>query len=65
MSDTTHRAEALKALEHVIDRLASPEPIERLSRHQLRASLEFAREEIGLIQEVKRAWKVTASADRK
>lgn len=51
----THREEALKALEHVIDRLASPETIEGLTKHQLKASLEFAREEIGKIQEVKRA----------
>lgn len=55
---TTHRDEALKALEHVIDRLASSEPIDGLSKYQLKASLEFAREEVGRIQEVKRARKV-------
>jgi hypothetical protein len=55
---TTHRDEALKALDHVIDRLASPEPIDGLSKYQLKASLEFAREEIGRVQEVKRPRKV-------
>jgi len=54
---TAHRDEALKALDHVIDRLASAEPIDGLAKYQLKASLEFARDEIGLLQEVKRVRK--------
>ena len=53
----TNRDEALKALEHVIDRLAAAEPIDGLTKYQLKASLEFAHEEIQKIQEVKRARK--------
>jgi len=59
---TTHRDEALKALEHVIDRLASADPIDGLTKYQLKASLEFAREEIGRIQELKRVRKVKEPA---
>lgn len=51
---TEHRAEALKAIQHVVEALAGPEPIEGLRRHQLRASLEFAQEQVNLIQETKR-----------
>lgn len=51
---TEHRAEALKAIGHVIEALAGPEPIEGLRRHQLRASLEYAHEQVTLIQELKR-----------
>ena len=49
------KTEALKAIAHVVEALAGPEPIEGLRRHQLRATLEFAQEQIGKIQELKRA----------
>ena len=49
------KTEALKAIAHVVEALAGPEPIEGLRRHQLRATLEFAQEQIGRIQALKRA----------
>ncbi len=57
---THHRAEALKALEHAIERLASAEPLDGLAKSQLRASLEYAKEEVGRIQETKRARRTPA-----
>ena len=54
MGDSS-KAEALKAIQHVVEALQGPEPIEGLRRHQLRATLEFAQEQIGKIQELKRA----------
>ena len=47
--------EALKAIAHVVEALVGPEPIEGLRRYQLRATLEFAQEQISKIQELKRA----------
>ena len=54
------KTEALKAIQPVVEALAGPEPIEGLRRHQLRAALEFAQEQIGKIQELKRARKAKA-----
>ena len=50
-----HKDEALRAIGHVVEALAGPEPIEGLRRHQLRAALEFAQEQISRIQALKRA----------
>ena len=50
----THKVEAIKALMTVIEALAGPEPIEGLHRHQLRATVEYAAEELAQIQETKR-----------
>lgn len=52
-----HKVEAYKALKTVLDTLAGPEPIDGLRRHQLRANVEYAMEQVALIQEVKRARK--------
>ncbi len=56
-----HREEALKALDQAIEKLAGEEPIEGLARFQLKGSLEYAREEVCRIQEVKRARKRKAA----
>lgn len=55
-----HKAEAEKALKQVIAALTSPETIDGLRRHTIKATAEFALEEVGLIQEVKRARKAAA-----
>ena len=54
---TLHRDEALKALEHAIERLASPEPLDGLSTALLKGALEHAREQVKQIHEVKRVRK--------
>lgn len=56
----THKVEAIKALMTVIEALAGPEPIEGLRRHQLRATAEYASEELAQVQEVKRVRKAKA-----
>ena len=53
------KSEAVKAIQHVVEALAGPEPIEGLRRHQLRATLEFAQEQVNSIQELKRARRAT------
>ena len=50
-----HKGEALKALRTVIEALAGPEPIDGLRRHQLRATVEYAQEQVEAIAELKRA----------
>ena len=62
MGDSS-KAEALKAIQHVVEALAGPEPIEGLRRHQLRATLEFAQEQISKIQELKRARRATGTPE--
>lgn len=52
-----HKTEAEKALKTVFDALAGPEPIDGLRRHQLRATVEYAMEQVALTQELKRARK--------
>ena len=56
------KTEALKAIQHVVEALAGPEPIEGLRRHQLRATLEFAQEQMERVQEVKRKRKRVVEA---
>ena len=51
---TTHKEEALKALAHIRKTLDGTEPIEGLARHQLKATADFAVEEVEAIQELKR-----------
>lgn len=55
-----HRDEALKALEHVEKLLTGP-TLDPLGQRQCLATLEFAKEQVALIQEVKRARKVKTS----
>lgn len=54
---TQHRDEALKVLSQVIARLADPQLLVGLEKMQLRATVEYARDEVEAIQEVKRARK--------
>lgn len=53
-----HKAEAEKALRTVIEALTSPEPIDGLRRHTLKATAEYCLEELAQIQEVKRSRRV-------
>lgn len=55
----SHKEEALKALAHIRKALESPDPIEGLARHQLKATADFAVEEVEAIQELKRARRTT------
>lgn len=57
-----HKAEAEKALHTVVEALAGPEPIEGLRRYQLKATVEYALEQVGQIQELKRARKAPEGA---
>ena len=50
---TNAKTEALAALRHVVAALGGAEPIEGLRRHQLRATLEFAQEQISRSRSVK------------
>ncbi len=50
---STHREEALKAIEQVAAMLACPGPIEGLSLALIRATLKYAGAEVRAIQEVK------------
>lgn len=59
---THHREEALKALDGAIKKLAGAEPIDGLTRFQLKGALEYAREEVCRIQEVKRARRAAPTA---
>ena len=54
---TVHKDEVLKALAHIQKRLADPDPLEGLARHQLRAVVNYAVEQTEAIQEVKRVRK--------
>ena len=51
----THRAEALKAIEHVVAMLE--EPLDGLRRVTAHATLQYAAAEVRAIQEVKRTRK--------
>jgi hypothetical protein len=53
----TPKSEALRALEHVSKRLASPEPLDGLARAQLQATVEYAIACVEATQELKRARK--------
>lgn len=48
------KAEALRALEHVVDRLKDHAPIDGLERAQLVATIEYAAEQVAAIQELQR-----------
>jgi hypothetical protein len=48
------KAEALKSIEHAIERLKDPDALEGLNRKLLVATLEHAKEQVGAIQEIKR-----------
>ena len=54
MNDS-HKSEAELALKSVIAALADGQPLEGLRRFQVRAAADYALEQIGLIQAVKRA----------
>lgn len=49
-----HKTEAERALEQIVERLKSAEPIEGLARFQLTATTEYALAEVRQIQELKR-----------
>lgn len=53
------RAEALKAIDHVKKMLEGP-PLDPMGQRQCLATLEFAKEQVEAIQEVKRARKAAA-----
>lgn len=57
-----HKDEAVKALVGLIERLASPEPVEGLARFQLKATAEYALEEVRAIVEVKRVRKAPVAS---
>ena len=59
---TKAKDEALRALETVISGLASSGPIEGLRRFQLKAAAEYARDQVGEIQERKRLRRGAAPA---
>ena len=50
-----HKAEAEQALKTVIAALGDGQPLEGLRRFQVRAAADYALEQVGLWQEVKRA----------
>ena len=50
----TPKSEALKAIETVRKNLQNGDPLDHLSRKIMAATLDYAAEQIGLIQEVKR-----------
>jgi hypothetical protein len=58
-----HKAEAEKAVRTVAEALAGPEPIEGLRRFQLRATLEYALEQLAAVQELKRPRKTLGRDD--
>ena len=59
---TVHKGEALKALAHLQKRLDDPaDPLDGLARRHLRATVEFAIEQVEAIQEVKRVRKAAQS----
>jgi hypothetical protein len=51
---SSHRDECQKALETVVEALATPGPIEGFGRHMLKATVEYGLEELAKIVEVKR-----------
>lgn len=60
---TKHREEALRAIAEVTAMLDSPEPIEGLRKHMMRATLQYAVDEVQAIQETKRLRKATSRGD--
>ena len=58
---TSHREEALKAINQVWEMLAAPTPMDGLQRHLAQATLKYATEEVLAIQEVKRVRKAKAT----
>lgn len=50
-----HKAEALRALAHLIARLESADPLDGMAQAQLRATAQYARESVERIAELKRA----------
>jgi hypothetical protein len=59
------RAEALKAIDHAIERLADPATLAGLNHRLLVATLEHAREQVELIEETKRPRRKAADAPLK
>lgn len=55
MTTNPAKTEALKALEHIRARLADGAPLDGLERARLRATAEYAIEQVGAIAELKRA----------
>lgn len=51
---TSHREEAIKAIEHVTAMLESPEQMDGFRWHLVRTTLQYAAGEVSAIQEVKR-----------
>ena len=54
----SHKTEAELALKSVIAALGDGQPLEGLRRFQVRAAADYALEQVGLIQAVKRARRV-------
>lgn len=50
----SHRAQALRAIEHVIEMLAAPEALDGFHGLLARTTLVYAAEEVKAIQEVRR-----------
>lgn len=48
------RDEAVRALSHLIARLGGDQPLDTLERRQLTATAAYAREQVDMIQELKR-----------
>ena len=55
MNGPRPKDEALRAIEQVRAMLGDPEPLDGLRRHQAKGTLDYAAEQVGLIQEIKRA----------
>ena len=59
----SHKTEAELALKSVIAALGDGQPLMGLRRSQVRAAAEYALEQVGLIQAVKRARRAAPEAD--
>ena len=60
---STHREEAIKAIEHVTAMLESPEQMDGFRWHLVRTTLQYAAAEVAAIQEVKRVRKAKKADD--
>ena len=56
-----YKDEALRALANVRGRLMAGPPLDGLELHRLRATVEYAIEQVGLIQETKRQRRAPAA----
>mgnify|MGYP001558000069 FL=1 len=60
---STHRDEAIKAIEHVVAMLESPEQMDGFRWHLVRTTLQYAAAEVAAIEEVKRHRRPKAPAE--